>query len=263
MKYLLTVVFILASSFSAFAHSSAEIEKELIGLLDEIEKYSNYSGGFSSEKGQKLSAANIEFRKRLLATTSQHDSLLNYDFPELGKRIRIEASPDKNLKIYSWDTMTGGSMHMYDNVYQFRGASGVSSTGTFHAEGDAQSFVNGISNIKTKTGTIYLVSSTAVLSSSYRWQALKAFQINGNNLVNSVKIIKTRTRITNTVGFAYDFFTIADRVERPVRLFEYDDSRKTITFPVVIEDKKTPQGRVTSSMIVYKYNGKYFIRVKN
>ena len=103
--------------------------------------------------------------------------------------------------------------------------------------------------------------STFIGSTSLAGQTLKAFRINGEKLDTDTKVIKTATGIKNSVGFAFDFFTVADHPERPVRLFSYNETNKSFRFPVVIEDKRTPQGRVTSKFITYRFDGKYFVKV--
>jgi hypothetical protein len=263
MKHIFTIAIALVLASTAFAHSNEEIENTLIDLHGQIEKYSSYSSEYSDDRDSKLSKANKAFRTRLLQLTSQHASMLKYGFPKLRDKIQIKASPDSALKVYSWDTLSGGTMHFYDRVFQFRGVDGVFSRNTFNEEGDASGFVNEVFDIETKTGTVYLVCSTTVLSTSYRGQALFAFQVDGNNLSDGVKIIKTSSGTTDSLSFGYDFFSVVDRKERPVRLFEYDRKSKTISFPVVIEDQKTPQGRVTSSKIKYRFDGEHFVRVKN
>ena len=237
--------------------------RELMGLLDEIEKYSSYSGVVHDDHEAKSSAANAAFRDGLLKFTEEHAGTLRYSFPELSQRIQIQTSPDQSLRVYSWDTLDGGTMHFYDNVYQFHGVGGVFSKGSYGEEGDPGSFVNGVANVETKKGTVYLVSSTSVFSTMERAQAISAYQVDGNSLSDGVKIFKTAEGLTNSIGFAYNFFSVVDREDRPIRLFEYDSKTKTVSFPVVIDDEEMPTGRVTTSKIVYRYNGEYFVRVKN
>lgn len=253
--------FLLATPVAA--HTNEDIENELLRLLNEIDKYSSYKGEYSEGSERKLKAANDAFRKTLLTMTAQHASTLSYPFPKLNEKISIETSPDTHLRIYSWDTLTGGTMHFYDNVYQYRGAEGVYSTGTFGQAGDPGAFANSIFNIDTKTGTVYFVGSTSVLSSSLRGESLSAFQIDGNSLSNGVRIFKTQSGMTDSISFGYDFFSVAGRRERPVRLFDFDPGTGSVSFPVVIEDRETPQGRVTNSKIVYRFNGAHFDRVRN
>jgi hypothetical protein len=55
------------------------------------------------------------------------------------------------------------------------------------------------------------------------------------------------------LGFSFDFFSVVDRAERPVKLIDYNAIEKTISIPVVWEN-----GKVTSKLIVYKFTGEYF-----
>ena len=174
--------------------------------------------------------------------------------------MRIEASNDRRLKVYSWDTLSGGTMHFYENVYQYRAASGVESVGTFYNEGDAQSFVNQVYEVKASRGIVYLVTSTSILSSSLRGTSVAAFAIEGGRLLKDVKIFKTNSGEVGAIGFSYDFFSVANRTERPIDLFDFDSKQLTLSFPVVIEDEKTPQGRVTQRKIRYRFDGNHFVR---
>lgn len=263
MKTIFLAIAVFVTAIPVFAHTNEQIEAELLTLLGEVEKYSGYSGEYSEDQDAKLSEANIAFREKFLAATEQHASILRYGFPMLDKKISIATSPDGKLRVYSWDTLSGGTMHFYEKVYQFQGVEGVLSRGTFGAEGDPGGFAHNIFDIETKTGTVYLVSSTSVLSTSLRGESLAAYQIDGNSISNGVKIFKTASGITDSISFGYDFFSVADRRERPLRLFDFNPKTKSVSFPVVLEDQKTPQGRVTASKIVYRYNGAHIVRVKN
>ncbi len=64
------------------------------------------------------------------------------------------------------------------------------------------------------------------------------------------------------VGFEYNFFSVVDRKERPIKLILYDKTTKTLKIPVVIEDEEFQNGRVTNKFISYKFDGTYFVKVK-
>jgi hypothetical protein len=262
MKYLITVAITLFFTVTAFAHTDKEVENELVSLHSQIKKYSSYQSEYTDDSDEKLAVANKAFRDRLLEVTAQHSSLLRYDFPVLSEEIQIKTSADSALKVYTWDTETGGTMHFYDAVYQFRGVGGVFSLSPDDELGDPDGFVTDVFDIVTKTGTVYLVNTTSRLSTSYNGQSVSAFRIDGNKLADGVKIFKTGSGTTNSISFGYDFFSVVDREERPVRLFEYDSKSKTLSFPVVIEDGETPQGRVTDKKIRYRFNGEYFVKVR-
>ena len=73
---------------------------------------------------------------------------------------------------------------------------------------------------------------------------------------------RTPSGLTNDISFAYDFFSVVDRPERPIKLFTFNETRKEFKFPIVIEDEEAPQGRVTDKFITYRFDGTYFVKVK-
>jgi hypothetical protein len=113
----------------------------------------------------------------------------------------------------------------------------------------------------TPAGPIYLTVSTAMGSTIINSQLIEAFQIEGDKLIDKANVIKTASGVTNSIGFVYDFFSVVDRPERPVKLVTWNAADKSFRFPVVIEDDMHPDGRVTNKFITYRFNGKYFVKV--
>ena len=229
LPFLILIVLLMAGV--GLAQSPAAIEKLLLQQLDEVSKNGSYAGEYNAEK---LDAANRQV-KDLLMRNGRSLAILKYAFPKLKEKMYVATSADGKRRIYSWDLEDGGTMHDFANVFQYQGKSGK--------------------------GPIYLASSTFIASSSLNGQTLKAFRIDREKLDRQAKVIKTSSGITDNVGFAYDFFSVVDRPERPVELFSFDAAKKEFRFPVVIEDDKTPQGRVTDKFITYRFNGKYFVKV--
>src|SRR5690606_35877965 len=145
----------------------------------------------------------------------------------------------------------------------YQGKSGKVYVWSDYGEGEAGggAFTSEIFDVPTKTGTIYLLTSTFIATTSLSAQWISTMRINGERLDQKVRLIKTASGLTNNVGFEYDFFTVVDRPERPIKLFKFNAAKKEFSFPVVIEDEKTPQGRVTDKMITYRFNGTYFVKV--
>ena len=258
LRYLGVGFLLLLACGAALAQAPAIIEKKLLGYLDNMSKFGNYGGAFDEAK---LTKNADEFRAALIAAAKRADSL-KYSFPKLKGKMFIATSPDDRLRIYSWDLESGGTMHDFDNVYQYRGSSGKVFTWTpkRDAEGGAGSFYTEIFQVKTTGGTIYLPVSTAIASTSLALQQIQSMVIKGNALNANIKLLKTSSGVKNSISFEYDFFSVVDHLERPIKLFFWDDGRKSFRFPVVIEDKKTPQGRVTKKFITYKFDGKYFVK---
>ncbi len=262
MKLLIKYNFVLLMfifSVSAFGQTPDKIEKELVGLYGKINANSQYSGNNDSDL---LGKANEDFKRKILQYTKTV-STLKYKFGELQKDISIATSEDGRFRVYSWDRMDGGTMHFFETVYQFQGADGkVYSTIREMNEGDSGSFVTEIFTVDSKSGAVYLACSTSIGSTQDIYQNLRLFKINGNTLNDSVKLIKTKSGLTNSVGFGYNFFSVVNHPERPIKLIFFDKNTATFKIPVVINDQKFPNGRVTDRFINYKFDGTNFVNIK-
>lgn len=249
-------------AFPASAQTLAKIESELVGHFEKLKKASNYTG---TRDYEVLGKENQAIRNALVKYGERSD-VLKFQFPKLRRYLIITTSKDGNLRTYSWDGEEGGTMHDYYNVYQFRGKSGRA-----HAWAEpfsesmedrgAGAMIHDIFQTNTPSGIVYLAVSTFIGSTSLRSESIDALKIEGEKLDRNPKVIKTRSGITSSVSFEYDFFSVVDRPGRPIRLFSYDDTKKAFRFPVVVQDRKTPQGRVTSKSITYIFDGKYFVRM--
>lgn len=129
-------------------------------------------------------------------------------------------------------------------------------------EGDAGAFVSDIFDVDTKNGKVYLARLSSISSNVDAYQSINLFKIEGNSLNDKIKLIKIKSGLTNTLGFGYDFFSVVDRKERPIKLIFYDKATKTIKIPVVIVDKDFRSGKVTGKFINYKFDGTYFLKQK-
>jgi hypothetical protein len=233
------------------------IERELIGRLDNISKFGTYGGNFDD----KVYAENKAFKTALL-TYGRRSDVMRYLFPKLKEKMQITTSRDGKLRIYSWDQETGGTMHDHDSVFQYRGTSGkVLTWADNDDEESGGGFYHDIFQLDTVGGAVYLGVSTFIGSTSYAGQSIRVFRIKGDRLDLDVKLIRTSSGLQNSISFAYDFFSVVDRPERPIRLFKFNPTSRAFTFPVVIEDDKTPQGRVTNKTITYRFNGTFFVKV--
>lgn len=254
------IIFIfMASAFSAYGQTDAGIEQELVGHIKNIQKWSAYGSDFNEAL---LAKENAIFKAKLLNYTKSV-STLKHKFSELDKYLYLATSEDGKFRIYSWDTEGGGSMHFFETVYQFQDKDGnVYSKSSNLQEGDAGAFVSGIFDIDTQNGKVYLARFSSILSNKDAYQSINLFKIEGASLDDKIKLIKTKSGLTNTLGFGYDFFSVVDREERPIKLILYDKETKTIKIPVVIVDKEFSSGRVIGKFINYKFDGTYFLKQK-
>ena len=250
---------LLALGSTIFAQTPAAVEKELLGYLETMSKFGTYGGEYDDEK---LNAASEALKQSLLKYARRGD-VLKHSFPNLSKAMFIATSKDGKFRVYSWDLESGGTMHDYDRIIQFIGSSGKVQAWTDGEEelDGGGAFYTDVFQVSTRPGPIYLLSSTSRASSSLIGASLRAMRIVGDRLETQSKVIKTASGMTSDIGFAYDFFSVVDRPERPIRLFTFNEARKEFRFPVVIEDDETPQGRVTQKFITYRFNGMHFVKV--
>ncbi len=258
LKFAVLLLFVFA--LSAFAQSNAKIERDLVAAIKEVQKYSDYGTSYDEEK---LSAANKNFEEKLLKYT-KNASTLSYKFAALEKLMQVASSGDGRFRIYSWDSETGGTMHDYSRVYQYQSADGKVYSQvdeTAEEDGGAGSFVTDIFTIDAKSGKIYIVCATFIGSTQDRYQSASLYRIDGEKLVDKVKLIKTKSGLTDNLSFEYNFFSVVDRKDRPVKLISFDKNTQTLKIPVVINDKEFLNGKVTNKFINYKFDGTYFVKV--
>ena len=153
-------------------------------------------------------------------------------------------------------------MHSFENVYQYQGKGGkVYSKAVKREDGDAGGFYTDIFQVEAKGGRAYLARFSAILMTSLSYQSIDLFKIENSALNDRIKLFKTKSGLQNSIGFQYNFFSVVDRPERPIKLILFDDKTKTVKIPVVIQKTENDYGDVTDRFINYKFNGKYFIKV--
>ena len=262
IRAVIAISLIFFSASVTISQTPKAIEDELLGHLDKLEKASNYGGTADYDV---LGNENKELRAALIKYGSRSD-VLTYQFPRLKDKLFLATSRNGKLRTYSWDSEEGGTMHDFCTVYQFHGKSDNVHTFAEQCSHDLEKQVAGAFTIEifqtdTSTGPIYIAVSTFIGSTSLAGQFISALKIDGEHLDRDPKVIRTANGLTSGISFEYDFFSVVNHEERPIKLVFYDQSKKEFRFPVVIEDKETPQGRVTDKFITYRFNGEVFVKV--
>lgn len=240
----------------AFSQTPAKVESDMLAALERISSFGTYAGNYDEEKSNK---ANEDLRS-LLVKHGKRQDILKYAFPKLTAEMDVATSQDGKLRIYSWDTQTGGTMHFNDCVFQYQGSSGRVQTWVFPKtnESDAGAAYSRIFQASSQSGPIYLANSMFIAQGSTHMQTIEAFRILGDRLEVKPKVIKTRSNLTNMISFEYNPFTLDDRNEND--LVSFDAKAVSFRFPVVLAED-AGSGRVTSRSITYKFNGTHFVKV--
>jgi hypothetical protein len=154
-------------------------------------------------------------------------------------------------------------MHHHARVFQYQGADArvYSKADEILDEGVGHGFVTDVFTLDTKGGKVYVVCSTFIGSTKDHFQAASLYKIEGSTLNENVKLFKTRSGLTNQLGFEYDNFSVIDRTSGPIKLISFDKKTRTLKIPLVIKDSEYPEGRVTDKFISYRFNGTYFVRI--
>jgi hypothetical protein len=227
----------ISSQETRFVKVYSSLLKSLGAGNDSTEFYSDkFSNDFSSFIKANPATLNHPFKKLI-------DS--NYCF--------IKTSSDNNFRVYSWDTWTGGTMHFFNEIYQWKDNGKVFTKVPKHEEGDAGSFCSKIFTVNIKNKVYYLTISNGIYSTKDASQSISVYTIDNDKLIDTVKLFKTKTKRLNRIDVEFDFFSVVERPERPLELITYDDKQKIIYVPVVGD-----KGRVTNRNIQYQLKDKYF-----
>jgi hypothetical protein len=208
-----------------------------------------------------LEFENKIFREKIGLYTSKYPLTLAYRFDLLRKDdIDIVTSGDKLLKIYSWDTWLGGTEHHFVNVFQYKSGdkvySKVSRDTTTWGLDEYTPYYSDIFSLRANGKTYYVAVNNGIYSTKDVSESVKIFCIENNSLNDTVKLIKTETGLQNEINVYFDFFSVVDRPERPLRLIKYDPLKKIIYIPIIYEDDK-----VSNRFILYQFTGQYFKKV--
>lgn len=248
MRYYLILVLLFGN---LYAQSPQEIENDLLTSLNQIQQ-SRQNLNFDS-----LAYYNQDLVDKLLRY-GRNIETLRFDFPRLTEidGFWISTSADGKFRIYSWDTMSGGTMAFYENVFQYQiGAQSKALKIGGDIEGDPKSFFSEIFQLNHQNKTYYLGLFHAKYSTMDVAQGVKCFKIEDGELNTNAKFIRTRSGLQNTLGFGFDFFSVVNRPERPVKLIDFDARSKTLSIPIVTE-----RLQVTERKIRYRFRNGFFVR---
>ncbi len=234
---------------TATAQTINEEEQNLVTIYTKMDAFYNIDS-------DSLEYYSSLFTKRLTLLISQNPETISYPFPALQKMgaCDIVTAPDGKFRIYSWDSRLGGTMIFYKNYYQYKLGSKVFSTDLGTNEDGIGAVYTDLFQLNYSSKTYYLAISGGSVSTKDKYQSIRIYTIDSKGLNTNTLLLKTpQGKWLNSIGIEYDFFSVMDRPERPLRLINYDTVNKIIYIPIVFEN-----GVVTDRYILYRFNGQYF-----
>jgi len=213
----------------------------------EAEFLKNYTKFSETEDFDSKQTQSGKFSSEFKKFISENPETLTYDFKELKDKLYIITSEDKKLRFYVWDTGMGGTMISFDQIIQYSSNGKVKTIYT----SDTHYFVSEIMMASINNQTYYLVIFNGIFSNKDQAQAIQAFTIRNGKLIDTDKIFKTKTKSINRIDADFDFFSVVDRPERPLKLIKFEQNKLYI--PVVDE-----KGIVSKKFLVYQLNNDCF-----
>lgn len=181
------------------------------------------------------------FTRNFSKLIKDHPMTMKYPFDMIKEKnyLQIATSGDGNLRLYSWDTWTGGSMHRYSTLYQWRSGSKVmSKLSDAVNEKDPGSFVSDIHSLRHNNKTYYLVITNAVFSGRDARQSITAYTINKGTLIPAAGFFVTGNKQSDKIDLDFDFFSVIDRPERPLKLINFNTEKQVLNIPITDKDDR-------------------------
>jgi len=256
MNKILTGLFILLN-ITSFAQNltNEQIEKDLCQAYRKItsNRFNDATYNYDS-----IEFYNKIFVEKFSKYTSQYPSTLYYPFDSLKKeKIFIANSADHRFRIYSWNTWLGGTMQDFQNIFQYQSQDSIYSKCTIDSlkitKDEYYGFYSEILTLNDKNKTYYISVNNGMYSSKDVSEGLQIFTIENKSLVDTVKLFYSDQGLTNRIDVYFNFFSVVNRPERPIRLITYDERKKTIFIPIIDE-----KDQVTKYSFAYKFTGQYF-----
>lgn len=252
------VVAAVATSFSvAKAQSLQSIEDQLKFYLDRINKYPSVSknGGEDS-----LEYYNIVLTEYLSDILARQPLTMEYGFNKTGWRMNIATSKDKKFRIYSWDKGSGGTMHFYSSVLQYKVDERVR-TLVYHTDTIMNGEWAGPGYYYTKiyevtgrdTRTYYLAERHGVYSNTSHTVGIQCFTIE-NGLINyNVELFETDRGFQSSIDVAIDLVNVAKTKKTEI---QFSSDNRKMYLPHL------PDGNVSKRYLIYEFDGEKFLYYK-
>lgn len=241
------LIFCCFISFSLFGQSPKAIEADLLKSFKKIDYLSH-----DNEQ------ANNVFGKKLKIYTEKNPFTLTQDFALLKKEhLDIPTSDDGLFRIYSWDTWTGGTMHFFESIMQYKvGRNIFSILDIPKRDGDARPNYYKVYTFKGNGKTYYISAFLFIESTRAAGNGIRVFTIENGKLIDA-KLIKTNSGLHSDLSYDYDFGSVMNIAFEKRPAIHFDNKTNTIDLPLV--DRK---GNMTNKHILYKFTGQYFEKVK-
>jgi len=253
-----TVFLTLVSLFSIDAavankeNDVADADVKIVGMLEAINKLQ--STGFDEKAFTTANDNLINYLKE----AGQNPDLLTAKLRRASENgLGIATSTDKKMRIYSWDTNGGGTMHFFDSMAQYQ-VSGSDQTKVLmlhpeqkstadHDDPDSGWYYSSIDPIHTNDGkTVYLAMGDGVFSTIDHGVCVEAYTIENGKLAK-MPFFKTEKKLLNEIECYFHGADASDAIGLA-------DKGTTLKIPLL-----KGEGVPTGKFLIYKFDGHRFV----
>ena len=169
--------------------------------------------------------------------------------------LRCVTSNDGKVRFYSWDTWTGGTMHNFSDLVQYKNNNGIA-VDRIREDGDPGYFYMDAYSIKAKDRTIYMAKYHAIGSTRDVGEGIVAYALKDGVLSNA-KVFLTKTQSLDRIEYGFDFFSINDSNGVKPEI-HFSNDLHTLYVPIVKKD-----GSFTKDFLIYVFDGNNYVFDKN
>jgi hypothetical protein len=254
MRTLVFLPALFATIFSFSQKSPKLVEADLrkqfqkIYYWDEHREINDTTNTYDS-----MQTANNYILYQIIKHGTANPAFFNYPFKGLTEYLDVVATKDKSLRIFSWDTYTGGTMHIYFAVAQYLGADKKIHTESLSdsAEGDPGLWYSDIYSFTNKGKKFFFCVGDGKYSNFDLGLQVNVYTVNGNRLAPA-PIIKTQKGLTSTIHVSYDLSNLDGKTGYSI---VFDESTNQLRIPLV-----DANGKMSRKNIFYKFTGEHFER---
>lgn len=253
-------MFLIAFIIPVYGQDMSVLERKINQLNEHRTKWSQSR---DDKAYDSLAYYNRKLEELILDFTSKNNKTLHYPFKNLGNAVQIVTSEDGLFRIYTWNTLEGGTMQFFQNVYQYSHNGKIYATSNNKSDGNSGYHFYEINDVSVDGKRYYVSSSVSIGSSALSYYQAKIFAIEHGELNPDAKLIKTKSGIKNTLGYEVDLSRSSNRnrqddviIPSDYKLM-YDRNRKMIILPLIQAD-----GYISKRKIKYQLKSKYFEMVK-
>lgn len=169
------------------------------------------------------------------------------------KGLAIAKSTDNKLRVYSWDTLTGGSAHIFQTVFQYQTAAGkfVGMSKPAGGQDDLGACYTTVKSVGTANGgVVYVLVGDLIGSNIDQGHNIVAYTIKGK--LAEARVFEERGKLSSSIDLWVEGAE-AEQME-----VKFADQNKTIKIPMADKDR-----HLTGKYKIYKFNGSKFVLTGN